>query len=79
VAAQWASVADYALLTFQTAAGALINVRLPAPQAGIFLADGETVDPAQIGGIIAAVVADVVTPSGAALTAYVSGTRQRKA
>lgn len=75
VNAPYPDVQDVALLVYSTAGGTLVKVALPAPQASIFMADGVTVDPAQIGAITAAIIANVVTAGGAAVTAYVGGTR----
>lgn len=75
VAAPYQDASDAAVLYFQTAAGATVKVTLPAPVAAIFLADGESVDPAAIAAIIAAVIADCVTADGTAITAYVGGLR----
>lgn len=78
VAAPYQSVRDAATLVFSTASGAFIRVTIPAPDVGIFQADGETVDPATIGTLIALVIANVVTADGAAATAYVAGFRANK-
>jgi len=77
VAAALQSVLDAAMLTFSTTSSSLVTVTLPAPIASIFFADGETVDPAQIAAIIAAVVGTVQTVGGSTATAFVSGTRVR--
>jgi len=69
-------VVDAAMLTFTDGAGDLVRIQLVAPLSSIFLADQETVDVAQIGGIIAAVVGTAITPAGGTVTAYVGGTRQ---
>lgn len=73
----YAAAADIARLLFTSAAGQVVQVALPAPLASIFQADGYSVDPAQIAGIIAAVKAGVLTTSGGVLTDYVGGTRSR--
>jgi hypothetical protein len=78
VSAPLQSVRDQATLAFQTGAGSLVRVQVPAPDIGIFQADGETVDPATIAALIAAVIADVVTADGTALTAYVAGFRSSR-
>jgi hypothetical protein len=74
-ASAYIAVTTEAVLTFTTAAGNFATVRIPAPQTGIFKADGFTVDPAQITALIAQVLTDIVTANGTALTAYVSGVR----
>lgn len=75
ISAPYASVKDGAALVFQTASGALVRITVPAPDSGIFMADNETVDPATIAALIAAVIADVVTADGIAVTAFVAGYR----
>lgn len=77
VLANYQSVRDAAELLYETSAGVLQKVLLPAPQAGIFMGDGETVNPAQITAITAAILANVVTTDGTALTAYRGGHRSR--
>jgi biotin carboxyl carrier protein len=74
-AADKISVRDSAELVYSTAAGSLVKVSIPAPQAAIFMADGETVNPAAVAALTALVLANVVTPAGVAVTAYVAGTR----
>jgi hypothetical protein len=69
-------VVDVAMLTFTDGTGDLTRIQLPAPNASVFLADGETVDITAIGGIIGAVVGAAITPGGGVVTAYVGGTRQ---
>jgi hypothetical protein len=73
----YASSRDIARLLFTSAAGTVVQIALPAPHAAIFMADGETVDPASIAGLIAAVKATVLTTSGDPLTAYAGGLRGR--
>lgn len=75
VTASLPDVGDLAVLTFTTAAGSYVKVVIPAPQASIFLADGETVDITQITAIISAVIANTVTTAGVPVTAYVGGIR----
>lgn len=77
-AATYQNVTDTANLLFQTAGGNIVTVVLPAPQAGIFLADGTTVDPANalVTAIVAAALAVVVDITGAAVVAYLGGTRR---
>lgn len=68
-------VVDLARLTFTDAAGGLVQLALPAPSSGIFLADSVTVDPSAIADIITACVGHLCTGGGALVTAYVSGIR----
>lgn len=77
VAAVYQSVADYAVLVYQDAANELVYITLVAPQAGIFMTDGETVDPPAIAGVSAAVIGTVLTGGGGLVTAYVGGFRRR--
>lgn len=74
----YAPVGDQARLTFTTSAGGLVTLSLPAPASGIFLADGITVDSSAIADVIAAVLSDYRTPSGATATAYTAGVLFRK-
>jgi hypothetical protein len=73
------NVADYAQLVYQDAGGDLVYITLPACAAAIFLADGETVDPANaaIAALNAAVIGTVLTAAGGVVTAYVGGFRRR--
>lgn len=66
-----------AYLLFEDAGGLSARLALPAPQSSIFLPDGATVDPSQIGGIIAAAQAEVVTASGALVTVFRGGSLGR--
>jgi hypothetical protein len=74
------SVADKATLVFADPLGQPHRYRLPAPTVGMFLADGETVDPAQfqVAALIAAFTTDhVCARNGARPLAYLGGYRQR--
>lgn len=77
VAAPFISTQDAAVLTYATTSTSLLKLTLPAPVASIFFADGETVDPAQIAAINAAVIGTAQTPQGATATAFVAGSRSR--
>jgi hypothetical protein len=77
-AATYQSVADVAVLVFVDASNYQTEIVLPAPQASIFLADGETVDITQIGTIIAAVVGTAETSTGGLVTAFLGGYRATK-
>lgn len=77
VAADYISVRDQAVLIFADAAGALTQLTLPAPVASIFMADGQTVDPAQVTAITAAAIGTLVTGAGGVVTNYVGGYRRR--
>lgn len=77
VAAQYQGVRDQAVLFFSTAAGSIVKLFVPAPQASIFLADQETVDAANVSviALVSSVIANVTTPAGVALTMFVGGSR----
>lgn len=77
-AAVYETVQDSALLTFTTAAGNLVTYAVFAPQSGLFLADGETVNPAAATGVIAAAIAALLDAAGNPVTAFVSGVRQKR-
>lgn len=81
VTAQFQSGQDRAALTFVTGAGTQVVMVVPAPSAAIFMADLETVDitnPAVVAFVTAAVAAPITDGAGNAVTALVSGTRQRR-
>lgn len=78
VIADYQSVLDRAILYFQTASGVMVQLQLPAPQIGIFMADQYTVDPSQITAIIAAAISALTDPSGNAVVGYVNGVRQQR-
>jgi hypothetical protein len=75
-AADYPSVADEAVLVYTDAAGLVARVTILAPVAAVFLADGQTVDPADPTGIIAAWLAILVTPSDTPVTSFVAGYRR---
>lgn len=74
------SVRSAVALEFQTSAGTIVKITLPSPvltgavnPTGIFLADQQTVDPAQIAALIAAVTGSVTDPAGNLVTSFVGG------
>jgi len=67
------SAESVAYLRFADAAGFVAVLALPAPDTSIFLADGVTVDPLAIGGIIVAATASLVTAAGNLVTTFVGG------
>jgi hypothetical protein len=75
---QYQSVPDAAVLTFATALPSLVYLTIPAPQAAIFLADQETVDPTKIAVLAAAVIGTVIDSSGNVVTSYIGGVRRRQ-
>lgn len=67
------TVQDKARLLFLDSGGSLVTFNLPAPQSGIFLADGVTVDATAIAVLIAAVIADGRSGAGNPIISYVAG------
>lgn len=74
--ATYPNVADYAVLVY-TDGTDLVYVTLVAPQASVFLPDGETVDPVAIATLTGHVIGTITTGSGAAVTGFVGGFRRR--
>lgn len=70
-----------AALTFLCADNTLAQLYIPAPNQTIFLADGQTVDPANLAvvAIIAAALGSLVSSTGSPATAFVAGILQRGA
>ena len=64
-----------AILYFACADGTVAQVVIPAPALGIFLADGDTVDPANafVAGLITACVGNLESASASQATAYLGG------
>lgn len=77
-AAQYQAVSQNCQLMFQTAAGTIIRLTLPAPSATILKADLKTVDPTNAGvaALIAAAVGNLSDGSGNAAVAYLGGVLQ---
>lgn len=78
--ATYSTVEDKAVFTFQTAVGAIHRLQVPAPQSGIFLADGMTVDitATAVAAFITATVGIITDANGNALTTMVGGIRVRR-
>jgi hypothetical protein len=79
-AAEFDTCEDKAVLTFITATGSIHRYQIPAPKVAIFLADKETVDPANsdIAAFTAAVISNQVCSRDSSLiTAYIGGIRRR--
>jgi len=72
--------ADKVAFFFTDADGFVQKVIIPAPKAGIFLADDETVDPANVAvqDFITEVLIYLVTRGGALLVNWLKGRRQRR-
>lgn len=62
-----------ATLLFRCADGSSARVRIPSPHTGLFLADGETVDPADPLGVIAALQAVITSNTGSSAAAFLGG------
>jgi hypothetical protein len=74
-------VTDSAVLSFVTAVGSLVGVIVPGFQEALYLADNQTVDPAQplVIALVAATLAlPIVDSSGNAVVAFVGGLRQKR-
>jgi hypothetical protein len=79
--AEFDTVEDKAVMTFVTATGALHRYQIPAPKVALFLADKETIDPAQadVAAYFAAIIANKVSSrDGSLITAFIGGTRLRR-
>lgn len=78
-AGAYQSVGDAAVLLFQTAAGNIVSLTIPAPGIGIFLPDGITVDPANanIIALVAACIGALTDGGGNAVTTFLGGTYRR--
>lgn len=75
---QYPSIMQQAILSFLASDGTIARVSIPAPNISIFLADGQTVDPTAIGGIITACVGTLAAPSQALATSFIGGFLTRK-
>lgn len=77
--ATYNSVLDTAVLSFETAAGNIVTLRLPAPLLGDFKADQQTVDPAApaVTFLIASCLAQLTDPGGNPVVTYLGGFYQR--
>ncbi len=73
---QYQTCSPDAVLTFQCADGSIARLVLPAPQIGIFLADQETVDPANAGviALVAACIGSLASSTGSPAATYLGGT-----
>lgn len=74
--AEYERIETKAVLVFQTSTGALHRYRIPAPKSAIFMADGETVDPANglVTAFVTAMLAGAASRDGVALASYIGGT-----
>ena len=76
--AQYPAASQQALMQFMCADGTVARLAIPAPQIGIFLADGVTVDSTMIADLIAACVGTLAAPSGSLATSFLVGILQRR-
>lgn len=76
--AQYPAVTQQAVLSFLCADGTIAKVALIAPQLGIFLSDGQTVDATQIPVIIAACISTLISNSGSPAVSFIGGILQRR-
>lgn len=77
----YTGVADAALLQFATAAGNLVGLICPGFQESLYLADNQTVDPAQplvIALVAAAIALPLVDSAANPVTAFIGGLRQKR-
>jgi len=72
-AAVYQAANSAAVLVFQTGSGSVLRLTLPAPDSSIFLADGSTVDPAQVAGIVAACIGNLSDGAGNTAATFVAG------
>jgi len=74
-AGTYQNTGDSARLAFQTAAGNIVRLTLPAPTIAIFLADRITVDPANtlVIAIVAAAIGSLTDGSGNAVVSFLGG------
>jgi hypothetical protein len=68
---------DKAVLAFRSTVNRRVLLEVPAPKSGLFLADNETVDPADPLGIIASYLSFAQDQDGNAISAFVGGRRTR--
>lgn len=76
--AEYPSVTQQATLLFQCADGTSARVDIPAPQIGIFMADGVTVDPSTIGTLIADCIGNLLSSSASPAVSFTVGFLNRR-
>jgi len=62
-----------AQLIYRNATGSIAKLWIPAPMAGMFLADGVTVDPTAVAGLNMDVLGNLLAGDGTPVTQYVGG------
>jgi hypothetical protein len=75
-AAQYQAVQQNCELTFQTSAGTILRLTLPAPPLTILKADKKTVDPALVSALVTACLGQLSDGSGNAAAVYLGGVLQ---
>jgi len=76
--AQYPSVTQQATLQFMCADGTVARVDIPAPQIGIFLSDGVTVDPSMITTLITDCIGNLLSSSLSPAVSYLVGFLNRR-
>jgi len=76
--ADYPSVTQQATIIFQCADGTTARVDIPAPQIGIFLSDGVTVDSTMITTLITDCIGNLMSSSLSLATAYLTGFLNRR-
>ncbi|HWT78362.1 MAG TPA: hypothetical protein VN648_06125, partial [Candidatus Methylomirabilis sp.] len=62
-----------AQLIYRNATGSIAKLWIPAPMAGMFLADGVTVDPTAVAALNLDVLGNLLAGDGTPVTQYVGG------
>lgn len=77
--AQYPNVEDKAVFTFGTVVGSLHRIKVPGPLASIFLADLETIDPANaaVTAFTTAFTSNALDSDGNGIVFFIGGTRTR--
>jgi hypothetical protein len=71
-------VDDAARLDFRTASGRTVSLIIPAPNESIFTADGLTVEPAEISGLIDEFIAQGIAEGGDPVVSFIRGYRRQR-
>jgi len=71
--AAYVSVTQSAVLSFLCADNTIAKIAIPAPQLGIFLSDGQTVDASQVTVLVASCIATLVSNSGSPAVSFLGG------
>lgn len=70
---EYRAITARALLNFACADGTSVQLAIPAPQIGIFLADGVTVDATTITTLIADCIGNLESTTGSLATSFLGG------